>query len=214
MSKLISNEDLVKYKRWQVPDVSPSGSGDFNQRQSKHIPAVQQEKIQKQAYEEAYARGLREGIENGQAQIRERVKHFTGLANMLEKPLKDTGDAVENELLSLCLAIARQIIRREISVDSGHIVAVIREAISVLPVSSQKMQIHLHPDDAGTVRSVLSDSNDELSWKIVEDPMLSKGDCRIVTEYSQVDATLDRRLAAIAAKIMGGERAGDDKGEI
>lgn len=214
MSKLISSEGLAKYKRWQVPDVSPSGSGNSNHRQNRHITAVQQEKIQKQAYEEAYARGLREGIANGQTQIREQVKHFIGLANMLEKPLKDAGDAVENELLTLCLDIARQIIRREISLDSGHIVAVIREAISALPVSSQKMRVHLHPGDADVVRSVLSDSNEDFSWKIVEDPMLSKGDCKIVTEYSQVDATLDKRLAAIAAKIMGGERAGDDKGEI
>jgi len=214
MSKIIASEGLAKYKRWQAPDVSPGGGNDSNQRQNKYITAVQLEKIQKQAYEEAYTRGFREGIANGQTQIREQVQHFIGLANMLEKPLKDAGDSVENELLTLCLAIARQIIRREISLDSGHIVAVIREAISVLPVSSQKMRVHLNPGDAGVVRTVLSDSSEEFSWKIVEDPMLSKGDCRIATEYSQVDATLDKRLAAIAAKIMGGERAGDDKGDI
>ena len=132
-------------------------------------------------------------------------------ANSLEKPLKGTGESVENELVNVCLAIAKQIIRREISLDAGHIVAVIREAIAALPVSSQKMRVHLHPGDASMVRGILSDVNEDVSWKIVEDPALHRGDCRIITEYSQVDATLETRLAAIAAKIMGGERE-DDKG--
>jgi flagellar assembly protein FliH len=212
MSKLISGENLSEYKRWQVPDVSPGGSRESNQGQNKYITAVQLEKIQKQAYEEAYARGLREGIASGQTQMLEQAKHFIGLANSLEKPLKDAGESVENELVSVCLAIAKQIIRREISLDSGHVVAVIREAISALPVSSQKMRVHLHPGDAEVVRSILKDSDEDISWKIVEDPALNRGDCRIVTEYSQVDATLETRLAVIAAKIMGGERK-DDKGE-
>lgn len=212
MSKIVSAEGVLEYKRWQVPDVSPEGSRDSGQGSNKYLTAVQLEKIQKQAYQEAYARGLREGIASGQAQVREQAKHFIGLANSLEKPLKDAGETIEDELLSLCLAIAKQIIRREISLDAGHIVAVIREAVSALPVSSQKMRVHLHPEDAGVVRSVLSDSHEEISWKIVEDPALTRGGCRIVTEHSQVDATLDRRLAEIATKIFGGERE-DDHGQ-
>lgn len=212
MSKVISGEGLSEYKRWQVPDVTPGGSRESNQGNNKYITAVQLEKIQKQAYEEAYARGLREGIANGQAQMREQAKYFVGLANRLEKPLKDAGESVENELLNLCLAVAKQIIRREISLDAGHIVAVIREAVAALPVSSQKVRVYLHPGDAGMVRGILSDVNDDISWKIVEDPALHRGDCRILTEYSQVDATLETRMAAIAAKLMGGERE-DDKVE-
>lgn len=209
MSKLLSKEGISEYKRWQVPDVSSGGSRDQHGGQNKYITAVQLEKIQKQAYEEAYSRGLREGIAAGHAQVKEKVKFFVNMANLLEKPLKDTGEETEKELVSLSLAIAKQIIRREITLDSGHIVSVIREAISALPISSQKIRIRLHPEDAEVVRTVLSDSNDEISWQLVEDPSLKRGDCKVITENSQIDASLDNRLAIIATKILGGERQSD-----
>lgn len=209
MSKLIPGGGISEYKRWQVPDVSPGVTGGSHRGENKYITAVQLEKIQKQAYEEAYARGLQEGTEAGQAHLKEKVKYFVGLANLLEKPLKEADEKMEEELVSLCLTISKQIIRREITMDHGHIIAVIREAIASLPMSSQKMRICLHPEDAGVARSVLSESNEDISWRIVEDPTLGRGDCKVITENSQIDATLDKRLAIIAAKIMGGERQSD-----
>lgn len=212
MSKLISGDGVAEYKRWQIPDVAPGGR-DAGRGPNKYLTAVQLERIQKQAYEEAYARGLREGTAAGQAQIKEKARLFIRLANLLERPLKDSDDRLEQELLQLCLAVARQIIRREITLDSGHIIAVIREALSALPMYSQKMRIRLHPEDADRVRSYLSESGEDISWQIVEDPALTRGDCKVVTEFSQVDASLDKRLGAIAAKIMGGERK-DDQDDV
>jgi flagellar assembly protein FliH len=36
-----------------------------------------------------------------------------------------------------------------------------------------------------------------------------RGDCRVVTENSRVDATIENRLAAIMANTLGGEREED-----
>jgi len=38
---------------------------------------------------------------------------------------------------------------------------------------------------------------------------LVRGGCKIITDNSQIDATLEKRLAMIAAKLMGGEREYD-----
>lgn len=202
MSKLVSGEGGAQFKRWQVPDVSPGQAGGHN----RYITAVQLEKIQKQAYEEAYARGLREGIAAGQTQVKEKARRFVTLAGALERPLKEGGEALESELLQLCLTIARQIVRRELHLDPGQIVAVIREAVAALPVSTQTIQIRLHPDDGAVVRAVVAESQEEVTWKLIDDPSLNRGDCRILTEYSQIDGTLESRLAAIAAKLAGDER--------
>jgi len=202
MSKLVSGEGVAQFKRWQVPDVNSNPTGSPH----RYVTAVQLEKIQKQAYEEAYARGLREGIAAGQAQVKDTARRFVGLAQALERPLKDGGEALERELLQICLTIARQIVRREIHLDRGQIVAVIREAVAALPVATQAIQIRLHPEDGAMVRTVMAESQEDVTWKIIDDPALTRGDCRILTEYSQVDATLDSRLAAIAARLAGDER--------
>ena len=131
MSKILSGDALSGFKRWQVPDVAMSGSGESHSGANKYLTAVQLERIQKQAYDEAFARGLKEGMAAGQVHIREQVKLFVGMANSLQDPLKETDEKIEHELVLLCLAIAKQIIRREITLDPGHIISVIREALKL-----------------------------------------------------------------------------------
>ena len=206
MSKVLSGDSSSIYKRWQVPDVAVDVLNDSRGTQNKYLTAVQLERIQKQAYEEAYARGLKEGIAAGQSEILEKARLFSGLANSLQKPIKENDEIIEKEIILLCLAIARQIIRREITLDPGHIIAVIREALSVLPIASQKVRIRLHPEDAALVRSVLAELNEEVSCTLADDLTLVRGDCRIVTENSQIDATMENRLSLIAAKLLGDER--------
>jgi len=60
-------------------------------------------------------------------------------------------EEVEKELILLVTGIATQIIRREIKMDPGQIIAAVREAIKVLPLSSQKISLYLHPEDADLV---------------------------------------------------------------
>ena len=213
MSKVLSGDALAGFKRWQVPDVAVGGERDFASGNNKYLTAVQLERIQKQAYDEAYARGLREGTAAGQAKVREQARIFAGLANSLEDPLKRTDETIENEIIQMCLAIARQIIRREITLDPGHIISVIREALAALPVASQKIRISLHPEDAVLVRKLMAELSEEISWSVIDDITLSRGGCKVVTETSRIDASLEARIAMIASRILVGERSNDEPEE-
>ena len=209
MSKILSGDAMSGFKRWQVPDVAVGEGGDGRTGSNKYLTAVQLERIQKQAYDEAYARGLKDGVAAGQSQIREKAQVFVGLANALHNPIKQTDEKIENEIVLMCMTIAKQIIRREISLDSGHIISVIREALTALPVASQKVRIYLHPDDVVLVRKVLAELNEDISWSIVDDLTLTRGGCKVTTENSQIDATLETRLAMIASTILVDERSND-----
>jgi len=109
----------------------------------------------------------------------------------------------------LGLAIVRQLVRREVKTDPGQIVGVVREALGILPVASRNVRVVLNPDDAALVREVYALSEGELSWKIVEDPVVARGGCRVLTETSQVDATLESRLAALIAPLLAAGRSVD-----
>ena len=209
MSKVLSGDAMSGFKRWQVPDVVVGESRDGHSGSNKYLTAVQLERIQKQAYDEAYARGLKEGVAAGQTHIREQAQVFVGLANALHNPIKQTDEIIENEIVMMCMSIAKQIIRREISLDSGHIISVIREALAALPVASQKVRIFLHPDDVVLVRKGLAELNDDISWSVVDDLTLTRGGCKVTTENSQIDATLETRIAMIASKILIDERSND-----
>ena len=79
----------------------------------------------------------------------------------------------------------------------------------MLPVAASNVHMKLHPEDAGLVREALGSSEKEQPWNIVEDPLLSRGGCLVVTETSQIDATVESRLNSAIAAVMGGEREED-----
>jgi flagellar assembly protein FliH len=181
------------------------------------------EAMQKQAYDEAFAQGKQEGYsegfnegskqgyeENVQA-LQKKATEFAGLLESLSQPFKVLDAEVEKELVKLAMGIATQIIRREIKLDPGQVIAAVREAIKVLPLSSQKISLRLHPEDAELVRSALSLDEMSPAWRIVEDPFITRGGCKVDTEVSHIDATVENRLAAVITTLFGGEREQVDK---
>jgi flagellar assembly protein FliH len=176
--------------------------------------------MQKQAYEEAFAQGKADGFEQGFDEgskkgyeenvhlLQTQAATLVSLLNALSEPFKALDEEVEKALINLVIAIATQIIRREIKLDPGQIVAAVRETINVLPLASQKISLKLHPEDAELVRSALVLEMTP-SWSLVEDPLITRGGCKVDTEVSHVDATVEHRLAAVITSILGGERERD-----
>lgn len=193
------------------------------------------ESMQQQAHDEAFAQGLAEGTAAGHAQgliegaaagheqglaegfqqglldaeslQREQAKTFITLMESLSEPFKVLDEAVESQLVSLSIAIASQLVRREIKQNPGEIIAVVRSAVAALPVATQKLALYLHPNDAELVKTSLALTDAMTSWKIVEDPLLTQGGCKVTTDVSLVDATIEKRLASVIAMVWGDERS-------
>ena len=198
-TKIISADTLSAYERWELPLVEGVlGNPGV-------MTAKQVEVIQKQAYDEGFAQGRGDGLK----QMQQQALRFEQLIAALQTPFADLDQQVEQELVKLAVVVARQLVRREIKTDPGAVVAVVREAMGQLPVSSQQINLHLHPEDAALVRTALSLNDEDRRWRIVEDPVLARGDCRILTETSRIDATVEARLTAIIATMLGGERRDD-----
>jgi hypothetical protein len=69
MSKVLPGDAPGQFRRWEVPDVAAGEVRDFHSGNTKYLTAVRLERIQKQAYDEAYARGLKAGLSAGRPQI-------------------------------------------------------------------------------------------------------------------------------------------------
>jgi flagellar assembly protein FliH len=162
--------------------------------------------LQAEAYKEAFDQGLAEGREAGRGEVRAQVEKLAGMFYDLAKPFEALDAEVERELLTLAMALARQIVRRELKTDPTQIIGIIRDAIAALPVAAREVRVHLHPEDAAVVRQNLSPTENERAWAIIEDPVMARGGCQITTATSRIDARLETRLAAILSDLMGTER--------
>ncbi|MCF6338445.1 MAG: flagellar assembly protein FliH [Gammaproteobacteria bacterium] len=218
MVKLISKQSTDQYQRWDLPMVEDVSGAVANAKDDKApglMTAEQIERIQNQAYKEAYEAGFAKGREAGMASGKDEIARNTQLLDdllqSLSNPFEILDDDITQQLVSLAVAIARQLVRRELKIDAAQIVGVVQEAIAVLPVGSRNVKVCLHPDDVRVMHDTLVTMEAERSWELVNDSGLSRGDCRILTETSRIDATLEKRLAAIASRILGGEREADKK---
>jgi flagellar assembly protein FliH len=224
-----SPSELASLSVWRMPDVPVKSEAVLAEAQnfeplSMPVLTVDEiEAMQKQAYDEAFAQGKKdgysEGFNDGSRQgyaenvhvLQKKATEFERLLGSLSQPFKVLDAEVEKELVKLAMGIATQIIRREIKLDPGQVIAAVREAIKVLPLSSQKISLHLHPEDAELVRSALSLDEMSPAWRTVEDPLITRGGCKVDTEISHIDATVENRLAAVIAILFGGEREHDCK---
>ncbi|MCH9695721.1 MAG: flagellar assembly protein FliH [Gammaproteobacteria bacterium] len=186
-------------KRWDVPAIDGSdGQG--------YLTAGRLQELQKDAYEEAWQKGHAEGLEAASEEVARRAARFDELLRALCEPFDELDETVEKQLVELSMALVKQLFRREIKLDPGHIIGVVREAIQALPIASRQVQVHLHPEDAAMIRDSLTPAEGEPAWVIVEDPLTSKGGCRVTAENSQIDATAESRLHAVIGQCLGNER--------
>ncbi len=216
MVKIICKQSTDQYQRWDLPMVEDVSGAVANAKDDKApglMTAEQIERIQNQAYKEAYEAGFSKGREEGMAagkdEITRNAQLLDDLLQSLSKPFEKLDEDITQQLVSLSVAIARQLVRRELKIDAAQIVGVVQEAIAVLPVGSRNVKVCLHPDDVRVMHDTKVEMEIERNWELVGDPGLSRGDCRILTETSRIDATLEKRLAAIASRLLGGERETD-----
>ena len=132
-----------------------------------------------QGRKEGMAYGHREGLEGGRTEVRAKLERLDEILQVLDKPFEQLDQQVENEIVTLVISMVRQLIRREVKLDPGQIVGVVREALGILPISSRNIRVVLHPEDAGLVREAYTLGEHEQQWQIVEDPVIQRGGCRI-----------------------------------
>ncbi len=195
-------------RRTQNPPTETAAGDTESEIAQPGIPTAEEiEQWHQQAQEEGY----QQGMQQAEQEVARLKRQVADVINFFQQPLQFLNEEVEQQLNLLAVTLAQQLVRREIRAEPGEIIAVIREAVKMLPVNNRKIRIFLHPEDADIVRNTLQldEKEDEQNWKLMEDPMITRGGCEIKSEQSVINATLENRLQALAASILGGEREED-----
>ena len=190
-------------QRFQLPEFSASGDG------MAELDAVQRRAYQTgldDGRERGFQQGYRDGRAAGDAAVRALALELRELLDWLAAPLERLDEAVEQSLVALATAIARQLVRGELKTDPRQVLGAVRSAMAALPLASRGARLHLHPEDALLVREALSLDDSNVAWQLLDDPLLARGGCRVETDDSRIDGTVEGRLAAVVAQMLGDER--------
>ena len=204
-----ATDDIARY---ELPTIEGMLLGDSAEGAS--MPTARQvEALHQQAYSEGIAAGHAEGYAAGEQRAvdesAQRVMVLDGILSDLSAPLAELDSELVASVADLAILIAKLLVRRELKTEPGEVVGVVRETLKYLPVASRGIRLRLNPDDSELVRDALSLGHDVLDWQLEADPLIARGGCIVETESSRIDASVEARLAAIVAKMFGGERESD-----
>ena len=166
------------------------------------------ESIRQEAYNEGFATGEREGFHSTQLKVRQEAEvalaaklgSLERLMGHLFAPIAEQDTQIEKSLIELVRHMTRQVIQRELVLDSSQIEQVLRETLKLLPLGCENIRLYINPQDFAQVKA-LRERHDE-SWRIVEDESLLPGGCRVETEHSRIDASVETRITQVMAQLF------------
>ena len=201
------------YSDWVAPDFS-SESGDNSKIKlgsGRHLPTADElQKIYKSSDDEGFSKGYSEGLSSAEKKINDKISLLTNLINILNDPLIQVSDNVLDYIKQMSLVIAGQIVRRELSIDPNNIISTIQKSIELLNDVSGIITLYINPEDVHIIEDIMSIKG-STNIKILDDPTITRGGCRVITEVSTIDATIEKQLRNIASEMIGGSRVDDNQ---
>lgn len=231
-SELIRAKDIAGFDRWALPSFDPEVAPvvepepepvaapeapvqveEVAIEQVKPLTLDELEAIRQDAYNEGFSAGEKDGFHAGQLRARQeadaalalKVQSLEQLMGQLLEPIANQDRELELALVNLVGQMARQVIQRELNSDSSQIRSVLREALKLLPMGASNIRIHINPQDFELVKA-LRERHEE-SWRILEDESLQPGGCRVESEHSRIDASIETRLALALKQLFEQQRA-------
>jgi len=217
-----SEEVLSAFERWELPSVEGQAVGrvesnalsfsqapshqDTKEAEVKPLTAEDVEAIRQAAYDEGLAQGKEagyaQGYKNGESEIKAAVTRTAQIGRALFAPIEEQDDALEATLLELVKKICTQVVYRELCLDASGLVAIVKEAVDCLKPASQRIKIHLNPQDAELITNELENLGDVTQqWQILSHPTVSPGGCIVDTDKSMIDARAEKRLSMFIQQV-------------
>jgi len=213
MTGFAPKENLTAYERWEVAafdEAEQAAKSAAKQTSSQPKPeetserepvilptAADIERMHIEAHEQGYAAGHEEAMALGQA----RAARIDAVMTTLDQALKALDQQVADQLLATAVEIANQMVHQALRIKPELLLPVVREAVSTLHTATGHPALFVHPDDAALIRTHLGDQLAHNNWRIIEDPSLTAGGCRVELAASEVDATLETRWRRVIESI-------------
>ena len=155
-------------------------------------PAVDLEAERRKAYQQGFAEGEKAAAARLAQQQETRFASLVKAVGELAGYKDELRRAVEREAVELAFAVARRIVRRELTIDPRTTLAMVRSCLADCS-SLEVRQIRLSPADHALIGGEL-----DVAAEIVADAALQPGEAVFETSQGRLDARLETQLDEIA----------------
>ncbi len=200
----MSSSNIIKSRAFEKKAVGSYTPKEVTEsKNSPHARKISSERlsaIEQKAYKEGLSLGEKAGRDHGIQKVMSLQETLQGLLQELNTLKQDILKSSNKEIFTIALAVARRILRKEITHDTEKIKSYIHDAAQKMG-KIESMLIRLHPQDLERLsqeRAEILQQIDGLQWlKLEPGPELMPGECIIESQEQIIDARVDSQLLAI-----------------
>lgn len=149
-----------------------------------------------EAYERGVVDGRAQATDELASDLEAAVHTLVGIGNELRAVREHLRASMEEHALALALAVARQVIRQEVTADPSLVADMVRHALDEVSWD-RPVEVRVNPADLGAIKDVFQRLDDQrkpsvLDW--VADDTIERGGYVIDTNHRLIDGNLDTVL--------------------
>ncbi len=193
--RFIPREELQGFANWQ-PDAfggAPGAAAGIEKPRSPADASAALLAARQAGYQDGYRDGLvaLESFKRGLLQ--QNVAQFGALIQGFDAQLDALEQQMAQALVRVATEVARQVVRDELRTDPQRIARVTREAVNAVLISARHIVVQVHPDDLALVEQGAAEVIAARGARVVADPSIERGDCRVLSDVGTIDARIAAR---------------------
>lgn len=165
-----------------------------------------------EGYQEGLRLGFDEGVRKGRSEGKVQARQqFLEAAHPLDSIIASMESFMANyeqrrreELLQLVEKVTRQVIRCELTLHPTQILTLVEEALNALPQQPEQVKVLLNSDEHRRISE--AEPEKVAHWGLTADPDLAPGECRVITNTTEMDVgcqhRLDQCMDALKASLL------------
>jgi flagellar assembly protein FliH len=157
--------------------------------------------LEREAFAKGYEQGERAGAEAGAKRAEAMLRRLAQTLDELADVRRDMIRQTERQMVQLAMAIAKRVVRREVAIDRDLTLTMARVALDRLG-DSTAVTIHLHPDDFESTAAGHASLQGGSRVTVVADPGVSRGGCRVESDFGYVDGSVDAQFHELARALL------------
>ncbi|HEY9187076.1 MAG TPA: FliH/SctL family protein [Ignavibacteria bacterium] len=177
--------------------------------EQEQTPQIDYTYILKQEYDKGFHEGRKSALMQLETEYKKRItptiNQLTNLIDSIKQEFDEYKKNLDRYIISLSIAIAEKIIKREVKIDSDIVIMQIKEAISKI-IGVDSITIVINPNDEENLRKF----KDEITNKfdnlkeinIQTNELIEQGSCKIESQLGNVDARFESQLKIIEEALL------------
>ena len=198
-ARFIPREELQDFASWKpgaFGAAAAAAAAPDSPQQTALLHAARQA-----GYQEGYRDGL-VALENFKRSVmQQNAAQFGAVMQQFDEQLDALEFDMARSLARVAASIAQQVVREELSTQPQRVARVAHEAVEAVLLSARHIVVQVNPQDLALVEHGAADAIAARGARLVGDPTIERGGCRVLSDVGTIDARISARWQHASAAI-------------